>query len=207
MYLVFGKTICDERSIKQELTHLNSVLSENGFLKDKIHLQPPTAHTTRNTDSEEYTNAVCIRYTGPTSHKIERILRRANIKEYHSPQMNMHGLLFSLKDKYINVSKPCVYRIPCECGEVYIGEAGRNLTTRQKEHLDCGRKGQVEKSSVAKHVWEKDHSILWNDCTLFAPVRNYYSRKVRESIEILKHVTIQQEEKPLSDIWSTLFGR
>ena len=103
------------------------------------------------------------------------------------------------------MSKPGVYRIPCERGEVYIGETGRNLTTRQKEHPDCCRKRQIEKSSVAKHAWEKDHRILWKDCTLVAPVRNYYSRKVRESIEILKHVIIQQEGKPLSDIWSTLF--
>ena len=117
----------------------------------------------------------------------------------------MHQLFFSHKDKANNVSKPGVYRIPCECGEVYIGETGRNLTTRRKEHLDCCRKGQVEKSSVAKHAWEKDHRILWKGCILVAPVRNYYLRKVRKSIEILKHVTIQQEGKPVGDIWCTLF--
>ena len=70
--------------------------------------------------------------------------------------MKMHQLVSSHKDK-ANVSKPGVYRIPLECGEVHIGETGRNFTTRQKEHLDCCRKGQVEKSSIAKHEWEKDH--------------------------------------------------
>ena len=92
--------------------------------KDKIGLDPPTAHTTRNTDSEEFTNAVCIPYIGRTSHKIERILRRANIKVYYSSLVKIHQLLFSHKDKTNNVSKPGVYRIPCECGEVYIGETG-----------------------------------------------------------------------------------
>ena len=125
-------SICDERSIKQELTHLNSVLSENGFPKDKIHLQPPAAHTTRNIDAEGYTNAVCIPYIGSTSHKIEHIIRRANIKVYHSSQIKTHQLLFSHKDKTNNISKPGLYHIPCECGKVYIGETGQNLTTRQK---------------------------------------------------------------------------
>ena len=30
--------------------------------------------------------------------------------------------------------KPGVYRIPCECGLVYIGETGRNFSLRPKEH-------------------------------------------------------------------------
>ena len=98
----------------------------------------------------------------------------------------MHELLFSHKGK-ANVSKSGVYCIPCECGETYIGERGRNLTTRQKEHLDCCRRGQVKKFSIAKHAWEKDHRFLWKDSTLIAPVRNCYSRKVWESIEILKY--------------------
>ena len=48
-----------EGSIKQELSHLNSVLIENGFLQDilQLDLRPPTAHTTENTDSEEFTKA------------------------------------------------------------------------------------------------------------------------------------------------------
>ena len=186
-------------SLRTEFKCVNScliLLSSRWFSqRQDTSIQPPTAHTTRKTDLEEYTNAVCIPYIGPTSHKIERILHRANIKVYRGSQMKMHQLLFSHKGKFNNVSKPGVYRIPCECVEVYIGETGRNLTTRQK--------GQ--ESSVVKHAWEKGHNTLWKDCALVAPVRNYYSIKVRESIEILKHVTIQQEEKPLSDIWSTLF--
>ena len=56
--------------------------------------------------------------------------------------MKIYQLLFSHKDKTNNVSKPGVYLIPCECGEVYISETGQNLTTREKEHLGGCRKGQ-----------------------------------------------------------------
>ena len=71
--------------------------------------------------------------------------------------------------------------------------------------LDCCRKGKVELSLVAKHTWEKDHTLLWEDWALFAPVNNYYSRKVREYVEILKQVSTQPKGKPVSEIWSTPF--
>lgn len=56
-----------------------------------------------------------ILYIDPTSHQIECSFCGTNIKVYHSAQVKMHQLLFSPKDKTNNVSKPGVYRIPCEC--------------------------------------------------------------------------------------------
>ena len=34
----------------------------------------------------------------------------------------------------VNFIKPVVCRIPCDCGLMYIGEAGRNLSLRLKKH-------------------------------------------------------------------------
>jgi predicted GIY-YIG superfamily endonuclease len=48
--------------------------------------------------------------------------------------------------------KPGVYRIPCECGLVYIGETGRNLSVRLKEHKTNCEKAEQDKSAVAKHI-------------------------------------------------------
>ena len=44
--------------------------------------------------------------------------------------------------------KPGVYRIPCECGLVYIGETGRNLSLRLKEH-----KTNCEKAELKNQQW------------------------------------------------------
>jgi predicted GIY-YIG superfamily endonuclease len=48
--------------------------------------------------------------------------------------------------------KPGVYRIPCECGLVYIGETGRNLSVRLKEHKMNCEKAEQDKPAVAKHI-------------------------------------------------------
>ena len=63
-----------------------------------------------------------------------------------------------LKDFFL-CQKPGVYRIPCECGLVYIGETGRNFSLRLKEHKTNCEKAKLEKSAVAKHFWTNDHRI------------------------------------------------
>jgi hypothetical protein len=42
-----------------------------------------------------------------------------------------------------------VYHNPCECGLVYIGETGRNLSVRLKEHKTNCEKAEQDKSAVA----------------------------------------------------------
>ena len=58
-----------------------------------------------------------------------------------------------------------VYRIPCSCGQVYIGETKRRLETRLKEHRDACERGMMEKSAVAEHAWEHHHPIHWEETT------------------------------------------
>ena len=64
--------------------------------------------------------------------------------------------------------KPGVYHIPCECGLVYIGETGRNLSKRLKEHKTNCEKAELDKSAVAKHAWTYDHSIKWDEANILA---------------------------------------
>jgi len=40
---------------------------------------------------------------------------------------------------------------PCECGQVYIGQGGRSIQIRIKEHSRHIRLAQTEKSEVAEH--------------------------------------------------------
>jgi len=54
----------------------------------------------------------------------------------HEPHTTIRNLLVHPKDK-VNTEETaeCVYRIPCKnCQEVYIGETGRSLGVRMKEH-------------------------------------------------------------------------
>ena len=86
-----------------------------------------------------------------------------------------------------------VYWIPCECGKLYIGETGRNLPTRLKEHRAHGRKGDFEKSSNIKHSHIKDHQIDWRAAQLITLINSWHTRRIREAIKIFKHNTVPQD--------------
>ena len=56
-----------------------------------------------------------------------------------------------------------VYRIPCECGKVYIGETGRPMQDRIKEHDRDIRFSRTERSAVSEHAHNTGHKPLWNE--------------------------------------------
>ena len=67
----------------------------------------------------EYQSSVSLPYIGSASHKIERILKETGIQLYHSSENKLFRSLCT--HKVNEFQKPGVYRIPCECGLVYIG--------------------------------------------------------------------------------------
>jgi hypothetical protein len=86
----------------------------------------------------------------------------AGIKVYHSIENKLFRALCTHKDNVNEFQKPGVHRIPCECGLVYIGETGRNLSVRLKEHKTNCEKDEQDKSSVDKHTWTYDHRIKFS---------------------------------------------
>ena len=65
-----------------------------------------------------------------------------------------------IKTNYrVKFPKPALYRIACKCGVVYIGDTGRNLSLRFKEHKTNCERAELEKSAVAKHSWTDDIRI------------------------------------------------
>ena len=51
-----------------------------------------------------------------------------------SSHQKIHQILYSRKEKTNANLEPDAHHILCECRVVYIGETGRNLIIRQKEH-------------------------------------------------------------------------
>jgi predicted GIY-YIG superfamily endonuclease len=60
----------------------------------------------------------------------------------------------------------CVYSIPCECGRSYIGETGRPLAARLREHSHNLKEGVPEKSNLAQHACEDGHRVGWDEARI-----------------------------------------
>ena len=52
-----------------------------------------------------------------------------------------------------------VYKVPCDCGLVYIGETKRRLETQLKEHKDTTRLGYTNNSMLDK-AYREDELLI-----------------------------------------------
>ena len=199
--------ICDKEFLGQELHHITAALQRNGYKPSQVKTQDPRSTPGRRvsyTQSQlvRATSSITLPYLGSTSHHIQRILHKHGIRVFHTAPLQLHHLLTSHKDRQDPLRRPGVYRIPCQCGKVYIGETGRDLTTRINEHKAHGRKGELEKSSIIKHSHTEDHQINWSQAELITSIERWYPRRIREAMEIIKHNTVPQDIGfNISDIW------
>jgi hypothetical protein len=116
------------------------------------------------------------------SNKFSRLLTKY-IKTVHVPIKKSRQLLKTAID-HLGLKIPVVYRIPCECGKVYIGQTGRSIETKYKEHIRHIRLDQPEKSAVAEHSINAVHKIDFNNVSVLERASGFMDRLVKEAIQI-----------------------
>jgi hypothetical protein len=100
--------------------------------------------------------------------------------------MKLSSLLSPVKD-HLGVRTPGVYRIPCECGRVYIGQMDCSLDVRLKVHQQHIRLEHPDKSAVAEHSIDHGHHIQFHNSSILATKTRYMDCIVMEVIEIELH--------------------
>ena len=80
-----------------------------------------------------------------------------------------------------------VHKIPCECGKVYIGETGRAMQDRIKEHNRDIRLARTQTSAVLEHANETGHLPIWKEVKFIDRDPHWYTRRVKEAIHIRLH--------------------
>ena len=207
-----ARNISDDNNLPGELRHLKETFLQNGYGRRDIStaLKRAFSQTTRNKEEKERPTATALLpYVSTVSGKISRILSRHNIRTIHLPPKKIRSSLFHPKDP-AGLKVPGVYRIQCECGEVYIGETSRTIETRVKEHRRHLRLSQPEKSAVAEHAIDEDHAIKWEATERLCHGRGFWDRVVKEAIEIktTKFKTFNRDTGfHLSATWNPLMKR
>ena len=92
----------------------------------------------RNVNSPTNSNLkyVPVPYIPGTSERLRRIFKKFDIKIAHKPSNTIKSKICHLKDKRKNLDKAgVIYQIDCnQCQAKYIGETGRQVRDRMKEH-------------------------------------------------------------------------
>ena len=78
-----------------------------------------------------------------------------------------------------------IYQVTCaDCPHCYIGETGRTLNERLKEHKRALRLNNPSHSAIAEHAYNTGHNIEWDNATIIDFESNIWKRKVKESLWI-----------------------
>ena len=109
---------------------------------------------------------------------IQKLLAPLRIHTCFRPCHTLRQTLVRLKDRTpLQQRAGLVYRIPCgTCSKVYIGQMGRTLEHRLKEHKRALTSGNTVQSAVAEHAVDQMHVINWNEAKVVS-CHPYYRQK------------------------------
>jgi uncharacterized protein (UPF0335 family) len=203
-----AEQICDEKNIKKEKENLTTTLKCNGYSERQVRkiIYGNKVTKTRTEESENWP-VVTLPYVKGTTEKIARLLRKHKIKTAHKPHKKIKDFINSPKEPIEAKNKCGIYKINCNCGLSYIGQTGRRIEERLREHERSIRLKQTDKSAVAEHILNQGHEIEWQKTNLLHNTRRYKTRLIKEAIEIYRHKNNnfnREDAYPLSKAWLTL---
>ena len=157
--------------------------------------------------TQEVVATVTIPYIRGTSESIRRILSKENIRVAFRSRTTVRSILTNVRPRISQHDKKgVVYCIPCQdCDKVYVGETGRTLNIRQKEHKRHLFNGNTEDSAVAAHAHQEVHDIDWENTFVLDYDDDFFKRKVKEALLIRQKSNFNQDSGlAVSPIWLSL---
>ena len=143
--------------------------------------RPKQQQSTTPTGTRPKTN-VGLPYMQGTSEAFTRVYKAHGVGTYHRPINTIRSILVHPKDKTPDAQKcGLVYQVEFpECPLTYIGETGRTLATRMKDHLNL----RSPLTAVGEHCAHEHHKITKDSVKVLAREDVSLKRKVREAIKI-----------------------
>ena len=104
---------------------------------------------------DEVKSAAVLPYIRGVSELFRRCLEQQGIRTIFKSDTTIRSHLVQPKDTVDPAKQDgVVHKISCECGEVYIGETGRSMQERVKEHARDIRLARTLTSAVSEHAQE-----------------------------------------------------
>jgi len=187
--------ICSSEFLDDEISFIKKSLSElayPNFILDKAlsrakstFYKPRTSTNPVVSSTPTTSKIVSLPYTpsldSPCNHRLAKSFNTKLIFSYPNT------LKSNLVRNSVNQSRGEVYKIPCrDCNKFYIGETGRNLKQRIKEHKTAIQSFNTN-NGLAVHSINSGHTIDFCNSSVLAQCSDTIKRRVIESAYIQAH--------------------
>lgn len=204
-----AENLCsDARSRAEEELHIRSALNMNGYPKRFVKCVSQRSRVKDKGGVEEKTVAtVSLPYVGGVSENIKRLLEQVGIRVRMKPQKTLRQMLVKPKDQIPNHQQTgVIYRVPCrDCQQAYVGQSGRTLDCRIKEHKRAVQNRNIDTSAVAEHAWKEDHKVDWGQVEILDVSAEWYKRCVIESWHIQREqAAMNRDQGVMPQVYRTL---
>lgn len=202
--------ISDPGHLDEELVHLYEVFVSNGYQHHTIRKIITDSLTNKQIKRKSFENPrISLPYIKGTTNKIAKVLAKHNIMVAFTPPNTIKNMLESAKDAIDPKNHKGVYSIPCSCHKVYIGETGRYVGVRLKEHISDITRNRSDKSGLAKHACSSSHYICMEQAKLIHKEDHYLKRRIKEANEIKRSSNNMNRDDglKLSNTWKPFLNK
>ena len=175
-----AERLCSSARLPSEKAHLRSVLARNGYSRRECNGLEVSPTGTRTSNRP----ASSIPYVPVVGERIRNILSDFDVQIALRPHKTLRSILVKKRPSPAQVLGS-VYRLSCSeplCSFSYVGETGRPLEERSREHQRAVRELDTDRSEIAKHVHETDHRIAFHDMLCLDRESNWRRRITKEAL-------------------------
>ena len=154
---------------------------------------------------------VCLPSVKGLAKRIQKICSSYDIRTVFTSGSTLRRYLFRVKPPTeFNMTKNCVYSIPCSCGKIYKGKTGHPLKVRLEDHQKAVIRGEIEKSGMADHTWKEkgNHLPLWDKVKIIDRAEHWRIRRLKESAHMLGYSDqLCRLSIEMNTIWETIIKK
>ena len=187
-----AKTVSSTQdNLQKELTHIKTALHHCQFPSRALNqwehkfnkTQPPTAqgNNSNSSNSNKYKATIVVPYINKTAEKFKRLCKNRGIQVHFRGTNTLRTALGNPKDKDLKANQTgIIYKYQCpniQCTSSYIGESGRSLGERVKEHFKAP-------SPIHHHSTTTGHPMDPNQFNIVHKEVNSLSRTIKEAMFI-----------------------
>jgi hypothetical protein len=142
---------------EKEWSIIQNIGMNNGFPLKDIHRLRHNIETRSNTQKEKTTGAwVKFTFYNPLVYRVTNLFKTTSLNITYKPTNTIKRIL-QFKKEIDPFTEAGIYKIECNtCNKAYVGQSGREIKTRIKEHISYIRTNKPT-SAFAQHILDRNH--------------------------------------------------